>query len=832
MATAANPHNHPGDVAAGDHDRAAAAATAAAVLGSSLHPNLLHLVLSPTSLQPAPVAYLTEPRDLTEEPKAGDCEAAGNQPPAAAAASKDASQTATQHQNGSSADEAGPSSGGNAAGIFCQAGSKVAAAGADSIQDARQPADEERGAVVQPAGGPLPPLPRLALKGDATLASMSSCPSGSSAVGRGSSGINGSSGMNDINDINGINGINGGINGSSAVGSGSSGINGSSGISGINGINDINGINGVSGSTSNAAPAELGLRVANTCRGTAMDMLMEVLLQTVSLQDTVTILLKMGSHSAWGGFRDHATALVTAALRPDAASSAATGAAAASLEPPTPAHSAPSAVPGATSGLTASGGGGGGAAPAEAAGGAPSSDLAGDVDTVAAASAAAAAAVSFAAAMLLRNQSLLQQLPHPAESSAAQPNPQLPSPIPGGLSEGGLAAEEEGGPAAAVAAALAAASGVTPPYDDGAAGSGRELALVARQRAQSDGLCLQPAPAPGSFATRGGAMSWSGGPPPTQTHGSVVNHGGGGGGGGPFGSPLSLCGDPVTGGTDPPSADPPIVIEAHGSGEWVVADLLGPAVQEKIQNVLNTCHPHIRVEHFDVGVLHWLLQLQLHFGELSAVYALHVLETSSGLEEIRNMRAFIVTRLMDCYDQMTWATDPQGYAMRTLNPDLVAVLENLIQSDRGLRWESFDPKVLYTIRDIRAPDAVHARLSQVSAQELAVVRNVPAYLYTLLSKRGRTAKQAAAHRQQLLARLEELLTPHSAATQQAGLGGAGGGGGGGGGCMGLLQGSGLQGMGGGMGGGLLYNGMGGGLGGGLDGGLGGGLGALLASLQS
>lgn len=49
------------------------------------------------------------------------------------------------------------------------------------------------------------------------------------------------------------------------------------------------------------------------------------------------------------------------------------------------------------------------------------------------------------------------------------------------------------------------------------------------------------------------------------------------------------------------------------------------------------------------------------------------------------MKAFITTRLIDHYEQMVWAQDPQTYALRKLTPDLIMVLEELIHSDKGLR---------------------------------------------------------------------------------------------------------------------------------------------------
>lgn len=64
-------------------------------------------------------------------------------------------------------------------------------------------------------------------------------------------------------------------------------------------------------------------------------------------------------------------------------------------------------------------------------------------------------------------------------------------------------------------------------------------------------------------------------------------------------------------------------------------------------------------------------------------------------------------------------------------------------------------QVLDTIREIGVPDAVRIRLSKLCASELAGVQNTAAYLYTLLSKRGKTAKQAAIAKQaaELQARL-------------------------------------------------------------------------------
>ena len=64
-------------------------------------------------------------------------------------------------------------------------------------------------------------------------------------------------------------------------------------------------------------------------------------------------------------------------------------------------------------------------------------------------------------------------------------------------------------------------------------------------------------------------------------------------------------------------------------------------------------------------------------------------------------------------------------------------------------------QVLDAMREIGVPEAVRMRLSKLCASELAGVQNTAAYLYTLLSKRGKTAKQAAIAKQaaELQARL-------------------------------------------------------------------------------
>lgn len=78
-----------------------------------------------------------------------------------------------------------------------------------------------------------------------------------------------------------------------------------------------------------------------------------------------------------------------------------------------------------------------------------------------------------------------------------------------------------------------------------------------------------------------------------------------------------------------------------------------------------------------------------------------------------------------------------------------------------------------------------ARLQRLSAKELASVQNIPAYIFTLLSKRGRTAKQAAAAKtaaEQALAAFPSP-TPSSPLFHGSGLGG---------GLVGLSQGLHLQ----------------------------------------
>ncbi|GLC50688.1 hypothetical protein PLESTB_000408400 [Pleodorina starrii] len=652
-----------------------------------------------------------------------------------------------------------------------------------------------------------------------------------------------------------------------------------------------------SSAASSVPPQDLGIKVADVCRATMREMLREVLLETLPMKEAVEVLFKMDAHRGWGDIRGSTTALIAATMHPDAGPAGAAAAAAAAgllspsrdsasqpstpatnspshaaattvaaaagmppvppplsppqppqlygtlltaaLAPVTPARSAPGAVPMPAYGLGSGGGGIGSAA--EAAGGALGSGP-GGVAGGAGDSGAAAAAPS---ALLL---SLLQQHPN-----LLHQNPQLLASVLGMSGAGGgggvgslMSAE---GLAAALAAAAAASSasgsgpgGVAQLYGNAFGGVLAGLQDPRLGSPIAGGVRSPPSlPSP----AHGGGGIWGS---PLPTHGSPLHSGG------PFGSPQShgaaasaaaapsgleafhaLMGGTAPGGgvmlqgTDPTAA-------GYSCKSF---DELSPVVRDKIQSVLDTCGPHIRAEHFDAGVRHWLLQLQLLFGEMCAVSALHAIETAANLEGVRRMKAFITTRLIDHYEQMVWAQDPQGYALRKLTPDLIAVLDELVHSEKGLSWTHFDPKVLDTIREIRTPDAVRTRLSKLCAQELAGVQNVPAYLYTLLSKRGKTAKQAAAQKQ-----MHELAVRLAAAQGGGGLGmgmgggmggfggglggGLGGGGGMGGGGLGLpdmgaLGGTGLGGLTMGLGGGQGVP-YGGGYGGGGAAGLGGGLG--------
>ncbi|MEW5318878.1 MAG: hypothetical protein WDW38_010062 [Sanguina aurantia] len=147
-----------------------------------------------------------------------------------------------------------------------------------------------------------------------------------------------------------------------------------------------------------------------------------------------------------------------------------------------------------------------------------------------------------------------------------------------------------------------------------------------------------------------------------------------------------------------------------------------------------------QAEHFDSGARHWLSQL----GEDGAIAALENLAMASNLKSVRRMRAFITTRLIDFHESLVWSSDPRGYAATKLEPCLLLLVDQLVESGRGLAWHHFDPKVLSVVQEMGDPSMVAARLCPLSSHDLSGVINVPAYLYTLLSKCGRTAKQAAA----------------------------------------------------------------------------------------
>ncbi|KXZ52609.1 hypothetical protein GPECTOR_9g654 [Gonium pectorale] len=489
------------------------------------------------------------------------------------------------------------------------------------------------------------------------------------------------------------------------------------------------------------------------------------------------------------------------------------------LAPLTPARSAPpGAVPGPGSNASASG-------------------------ATASVAAAAAATDPRDNALLV---SLLQQ--HPNLADCLQQNPHLLTSIlamsstPGGSGAAGggpesfAAAIGGGGPPSLAASPGAAAyddSGsfaLLPPPMNSPAGSGMRSPPSLASPAHGGGsLNIWGSPLPALSSPLGGGGPF--GSPQPHGSGSGVASGleafhalMGGGGAAGAGAGAGAAGGVLLQGVDPTAA----------GYSCKTFEELSPAVRDKIQSVLDTCGPHIRAEHFDAGVRHWLLQLQALFGELCAVSALHAIETAANLEGVRRMKAFITTRLIDHYEQMVWAQDPQGYALRKLTPDLIAVLEELVNSDKGLRWTHFDPKVLDTIREIRTPDAVRTRLSKLCAQELNGVQNVPAYLYTLLSKRGKTAKQAAAQKQmqELALRLAAVQGVGGLGVGVGGLGFGGGAVGGGGGGLGSLGGLGgtLGGLGagayGGGGGGGAFGGVGlsyntGGAGGAFGGGAGG-----------
>ncbi|GIL66576.1 hypothetical protein Vafri_20073, partial [Volvox africanus] len=449
------------------------------------------------------------------------------------------------------------------------------------------------------------------------------------------------------------------------------------------------------------------------------------------------------------------------------------------LAPLTPARSAPGAIPapgpiyGSGSVSSPTRADAGGRVPA---GSGESTPLASGPSSIASAPAAGAldgsgAGPSSSSPPLLT--SLLQQHPHLVD--CLQHHPQLLSSI---LNmAGGSGGTSTGGVVSAEVLSAKSASAAAPAFDEvhaggGAGGYGVVLAGLHHHPQLGSPLTSSGMRSPPSLSSPAahGAGIWGS---PIPSRGSPISVAG------PFGSPQSHAGAQsgleafhalMGSGGGVPGGGQGVGMMLQGTDPNAAGyscktfEELSLAVRDKIQSVLDTCGPHIRAEHFDAGVRHWLLQLQMLFGEMCAVSALHAIETAANLEGVRRMKAFITTRLIDHYEQMVWAQDPQGYAMRKLTPDLIAVLEELVQGDKGLRWTHFDPKVLDTIREIRTPDAVRTRLSKLCAQELNGVQNVPAYLYTLLSKRGKTAKQAAAQKQ-----MQELAL-RLAAAQGVGIG--------------------------------------------------------------
>ncbi|KAL6749105.1 hypothetical protein V8C86DRAFT_2856518 [Haematococcus lacustris] len=171
---------------------------------------------------------------------------------------------------------------------------------------------------------------------------------------------------------------------------------------------------------------------------------------------------------------------------------------------------------------------------------------------------------------------------------------------------------------------------------------------------------------------------------------------------------------------------------------------VSPLVRAKVAQVVESSGGCIQLGHFDAGVRHWLVQLTNLFGEDQTLQGLSTIQSATNLLGVRNMRAFITTRLIDLHETLVFKQDPRGYASQHLLPDQFAMLEAMVLLGQGLQWHHFDPKVLETIRSISSLEYTSARLARLTAKELATVQNIPAYIFTLLSKRGRTAKQAAA----------------------------------------------------------------------------------------
>jgi hypothetical protein len=64
-------------------------------------------------------------------------------------------------------------------------------------------------------------------------------------------------------------------------------------------------------------------------------------------------------------------------------------------------------------------------------------------------------------------------------------------------------------------------------------------------------------------------------------------------------------------------------------------------------------------------------------------------------------------------------------------------------SSWGLEWRHFDPKVLTIIQHINDPGLILQGLAKLGPVDLTSIQNVPAYIYTVLTKNGKTSRDAA-----------------------------------------------------------------------------------------
>lgn len=197
-------------------------------------------------------------------------------------------------------------------------------------------------------------------------------------------------------------------------------------------------------------------------------------------------------------------------------------------------------------------------------------------------------------------------------------------------------------------------------------------------------------------------------------------------------------------------------------------------LRQNILALIQMRTPIIQVTHFDNGVRYWLLQLQDRFGEVEASTALRSLAQSANLDGIRNMKAFITTRLIDTFEHLTWSLDPKRYALEKLPDSLFLVLSEVISDDdgacspesnpdgsssgdrssnartsendagsleqmtgrqAGLKWSHLDPKVLLRLKTTKSLDAIRDRLHSLTAKELHDAKNKSAYIYSILCKK-------------------------------------------------------------------------------------------------